>query len=113
MTPKLFETIKPLLQREFDPNETLKVLTYGENRMKYWCWGVSKKVNIENKGLLLKVSARRFKSYVLIALAWDDTYNVHLISSQGNVLKSFESVYFDILCETIDDEIERIPEYKD
>lgn len=113
MTTKLFEAIKPLLQREFDPNETLKVLTYGANRIKFWCWGVSKKINVENKGLLMKVNGRHFKSYVLIALAWDDTYTVHLISSHGNVLKSFENVYFDVLCETIDDEIERIPKYKD
>jgi hypothetical protein len=101
MTKKLFETINPLLQREFDPNETLKVITYGVNQIKFWTWGVSKKVNIENKGLLLKVSARRFKSYVLIVLGWDDTYTVHFISSQGNVLKTFENIYFDVLCETI------------
>lgn len=113
MTAKLFEAIEPLLQREFDPNETLQLLNYGANRVKYWCWGVSQKVNIKNKALLLKVNARRHKSYVLIVLAWDDTYTVHLLSSHGNVLKSFENVYFDILTETIDDEIERIPEYKD
>ena len=27
-------------------------------------------------------------------------------------LKTFENIYFDVLCETIDDEIERTPEYK-
>ncbi len=39
----------PLLQREFDMRETLQV--FNRNQPMYWSWGVSKKINISDKGL--------------------------------------------------------------
>lgn len=113
MTRKLIDTLKGLTKMEFNTTETLKQLTYGENVIRFWSWGVSQRINIENKGLLLKVNARRHKSYVFITLDFTDTYDVHIISNRGNILKSFDMVYFDMLTEIIDNEIERIPEYKD
>ena len=67
--------------------------------------------NIENKGLMFKVNGHHHKGYVLITLDWMDTYDVHLVTTHGNIVKSFEMVYFDMLVEIIDNNIERIEEY--
>lgn len=106
----VIEKSKDLLKDVLNPSETMEQLTYGNNKFRFWSWGVSKRVNVFNKGLLLYVNARRFKGYILIALDWSDTYDVHLITPRGKVVKSFEGVYFDVLNQTIDDEIENIPE---
>lgn len=106
---KIIETCKTLVKRDFDQKETIKVITY--NKTIYWSWGVSKLYNFEGKGLLLKVNGNHHKGYVLITLAWDDTYEVHIISTHGNVKSSHTDIYFDVLAETIDNLIERIPEY--
>lgn len=112
MTKKLIETLKALTKRQFNTNETIELLTYGDNRIKFWCWGVSERINFENKGLLLKVNARRHKGYVFITLDWNDTYSVSLISNTGKILKTFEMIYFDMLTDVIDSEIELVPEYQ-
>jgi hypothetical protein len=44
-------------------------------------------------------------------LGYDDTYKVHIVSTQGNVKDTYEGIYFDMLFETIDNRIERISEY--
>ena len=93
----------PLLQREFDPKETMRILTY--NKPIYWSWGVFTWYNIKNKGLLLKVSGRHHKGLVLITLAWNDTYTVQIINMRKVVLQTYEMVYFDNLVEVIDNRI--------
>jgi hypothetical protein len=103
------EILKPLCQREFDPNETLRVLRH--NQTIYWSWGVTKLVNVDNKGLLMKVNGHHHKGYVFVTLAYDDTYSVHIISTHGNVKQTFHMVYFDTLTEIIDNRIERIKDY--
>lgn len=111
MNAELRNVIKSKLKMEFNPSETLLLLA--QNRHKFWSWGVSNKVNIENKGLLLKVSGHHHKGYVLVTLAYDDTYTVDIVSTHGKVKDTYEMVYFDMLFETIDDRIERIAEYVD
>ena len=116
MTTKTYSTIKGLGKRPFNVNETLQLLKrYG---WKYLSWGVSKVAklgndNNEDNVLILKVNGHHFKGYVVITLDWDDTYNVDLVMTSGRIKKSFKDVYFDVLFETIDDEIERIEEYVD
>lgn len=105
-----FSKIEPLLKMEFDVRETLTVLKY-DIRV-FWSWGVSRLTNVHNKGLMFKVNGHHHKGYVLITLDWSDTYDVHLITTHGNIVKSFDMVYFDDLVEIIDSNIERIPEYK-
>ncbi len=98
-----------LYQREFDTNETLKVLTH--NKTIYWSWGVSKLFNCSNKGLFLKVNGHHHKQYVLITLSWDDTYKVDYLNRNLKVIDTQENLYFDQLVEFIDNRIERIGEY--
>ena len=104
------EILKPLCEREFNPKETLEVLKY--NRPIYWSWGVSNLINVENKGLLMKVRGHHHKGYVFITLGWDDVYKVHIISTRGNIKETFEGVYFDMLVEVIDNRIEKKENYK-
>src|ERR1035441_9388667 len=98
------EILKPLLEREFNYKETLQVLK--QNFMlRYACWGVSKVTlvghsqNGYSEGLMLKVNAHHHKSYVLITLAWDDTYCVYIISNRGAIKDTYKDVYFDDLVE--------------
>lgn len=106
---QIISAVSNKFEREFDANETMKVLTH--NLMTYLSWGVSKKFNISNKGLMLKVSGHHHKGWVLITLAWDDTYSVYIVSNKGEIKDEYKNVFFDELTELIDDRIERIEEY--
>jgi len=109
MTRKLIQLCRGLGEREFDTRETLQLLQGYQFR--FWSWGANGFTNLENKGLLFKVQGHHHKGYVLITLGYDDTYKVHIISTQGNVKDTYEGIYFDMLFETIDNRIERIEEY--
>mgnify|MGYP006273142027 FL=1 len=102
--------VKPALKLEFNPTETIQILM--ADRYKYFSWGVSSKYNIDNKGILLKVSGHHHKAYVLITLDWNDTYTVTLINNDGSVKTELAMVYFDMLADVIDGEIEYIDAYQ-
>lgn len=104
---ELYET---LVQREFNPNETLQVLQH--NKQIYWSWGVEKLVNYYDKALLLIVNGHHHKGVLVITLAWNDTYSFHLINDNGTIKETVTDVYFDELEERIDQKIEYINEYK-
>jgi len=108
---KIITAIKPLLEDklEFNPKETMGWLTY--NQPIFWSFGVSKTINLDNRGLLLRVSARRHKGWVLITLNGSDLYDVYLVNALGRVKKEIKDVYCDGLLDTIDNAIEKIPEY--
>ena len=106
---KIFEVCFPLLEREFDLKETMKVLSYDQRI--FFSWGVSKRINLNDKGLLLNVNGNHHKGSVLITLAWNDTYSVYIINNRGKILDEYKEVYFDVLTEMIDNRIERIKEY--
>jgi hypothetical protein len=110
MTRKLIEVLHSLKKMEFNVKETMSVLTY--NKPIYWSWGVSNITNIDNKGLVMKVNGHHHKGYVFITLDWSDTYIVHIISTHGNILNTYEMVYFDMLVEVIDNRIEKIADYQ-
>lgn len=69
-------------------------------------------VNIEDRGLLLKVRGNHHKGYVFVTLGYEDLYQVHIISTQGNIKESINGIFFDVLQGTIDSKVERIPEYR-
>lgn len=117
MTRKVIDLMNTLLKRDFNANETIaqlkmtkeltwKVLSWGAKD-----WGVLNGVPDSCKGMAFKVNARRHKGYVLIALNWDDTYEVHLVSTKGNLKHSMDNVYFDELTEKIDENIEKVDAY--
>jgi hypothetical protein len=107
---KLFQIVSEKTQREFDPNETLQWLI--TNPSIFWSWGVEKKINLYNKALLLKVNGHHFKGWVTIILAWDDTYSLYYINTNGTIKEEQHNVYNDMMRDVIDDRIERIADYK-
>ena len=68
-------------------------------------------VNVENKGLLMKVNGHHHKGYVFITLGYEDLHKVHIISTHGNVKQTIEGIFFDMLSEIIDNRIEKIKDY--
>ena len=103
------ELLQSVAQREFNLLETMKVLKHDIS--KYFSWGVSKLANFENKVLVMKVNGHHHKGYVFISLAWNDTYTVSIVTTHNNVKKTFTEVYFDMLADTIDKEIEYVKAY--
>lgn len=55
----LNETVKNLLLCEFNPNETLSVLR--SNPSIFMSWGVEKLVNVDGRGLMIKVNGHHHK----------------------------------------------------
>ena len=95
----------------FNVNETMQQLRYGYGKVKLMSWGARNFTNFENKGLLFRVSGFKHKGYVLITLAFDDTYTVHLLNMKCDVVKTMEMVYCDELNDIIDDFVEKVNEY--
>ena len=95
-----------LCKREFNTLETIQLL---KNKIEiFWSWGVSGLLNYNNKGLLFTVNGRYHKGYVFISLDFNDTYTVDIIDLKGNILNTYEMIYFDMLTETIDNRIETV-----
>jgi len=93
-------------------NTIKQQLTAGNvNTQKVWSWGANRWVGGANF-LQFKVQAHRHKGYVKITLNSMDTYDVQLISTHGNIKKGWNGLYFDQLTETIDNEIEKVENYK-
>ena len=102
---KKLEFLNSIGEREFDARETLKVLTH--NWAIYASWGVQGRPGFYNgKALVLNVNGRLHSGKVVITLAWDDTYTVRLVTNKYREIKKFEMVYFDVLTELIDNNIE-------
>ena len=91
---------------DFDVNETMAQLRSGGVNI-MMSWGFENPTNMNNKGLLFKVSGFIHKGYVLITLAFDDTYTVHLLDNKFNVIKTLEGVYCDELTDVIDSVVEK------
>jgi hypothetical protein len=106
-----FQALLDLLQREFDPRETLLLLKL--NQPRFMSWGVHNLVYLQNKALLFSVNGHHHKGKILITLAWDDTYSVTLINTKNNIKETFTEIYCDDLAEFIDHKIEYIPLYED
>ena len=105
----LFENalkIKALYLDTFNVSETMSQLKAG-GMLKLMSWGFKNPTNFENKGFLFRVSGLKHKGYVLITLAFDDTYTVHLLNLKCEVIKTMEMVYCDELTYKIDEAIEK------
>jgi hypothetical protein len=110
MTKKLFELVQTKYEREFNIAETMQVLK--ANFFIFASWGSKNFTNCENKGLLFMVNGNHHRGYVLITLAYNDTYTVYIINNRGRILNTYTEIYFDVLVETIDNRIEKIVAYK-
>ena len=95
----------------FNVSETMGQLKAGGVVM-MMSWGCRGFTNFGNKGLLFRVSGFKHKGYVLITLAFDDTYTIHLLTIQCEVVKTIENVYCDELTRRIDSEVEKVDNYE-
>lgn len=106
---KAWEVIQECGQRDFDPQETMHILT--ANKSIWWSWGVSTGIST-HKFLAFKVNGHHHKGWVVINLMWEDLYRVTLITTHGNIKNQSEGLYFDQLVEWIDEKVEKIKEYQ-
>lgn len=106
MTIKNAQKIGKLFLDTFNVNETMAQLKAG-GVQKMMSWGFRHPTNFENKGLLFRVSGLIHKGYVLITLDFNDTYTVHLLNLQCDIVKKIEMVYCDELTEKIDEAVEK------
>ena len=78
--------------------------------MVVWSWGFHKPVAIEN-GLQFKVTGFKFRGIVEVTYnEGHDLFDVRFLKS-NKVVKTVEGVFFDMLVDTIDDYVERTPDY--
>lgn len=97
-------------ERDFDPKETIKWLT--SNKIITMSWGYHQPTALMNSGLMFKVDGHHHKGWVLITLAWNDTYTLRFFSNQFNENKEkITDVYCDMLQEIVDNTIEKIGIY--
>ena len=76
-----------------------------------WSWGFHNPVAIEN-GLRFKVQGFKFRGVVSIVYnEGSDLFDVSFIKA-NKVVNTIEGVFFDMLVDTIDDYVERTPDYE-
>lgn len=117
MTTKIYEVSQTLVKMEFSTKEIQQFLR--AHGFRYFSWGCSHFWNIDGqgfgdgigKGLLMKVNGHHHKGYVLIVLDYSDTFDIYYISTHGNIVDEKHMIYIDMLFDTIDERIEKIPEY--
>jgi len=100
---------QPKNYREFYSMEEL-VRTIGRT-VKVWSWGANSWTKMNKALLRFKVQARRHRGHIYIAVNGLDLFDVWLTTLEGKIKKEFKDVYLEDLIDTIDNEIENIPEY--
>ena len=77
-----------------------------------WSWGFNTPVAIEN-GLMFKVQGFLFKGWVKVVYnEGADLFDVIFLSSKMEVKKEIEGVFFDMLVDVIDTNVEKTNDYK-
>lgn len=87
-----------------DPKYILTILRANINV--YWSWGTRGLVNLNGKGLRIRVSGIKHKGYVYIVLNGSDLFDVYLTTLQNKIKEILPDVYFDELQLRMDDAIE-------
>lgn len=79
--------------------------------MVMFSWGFHQPVAIEN-GLQFKVQGFKFRGIVEVVYnEGSDLFDVRFLKA-NKVVNTIEGVYFDMLVDTIDDYVERVPDYE-
>lgn len=98
--------------REFNPNEVHQII-----KSEFYIpmsWGyVNPSVVIKNKCFRFEVSGHHHKGFVYIVLNFMDYFDVYYTNKKNVVKKIQTDVFVGDLVEILDNDIERIPEYKD
>ena len=105
------EFLDTVIEREFIVSETEELLQR-TNRTVWFTWGVTNITYYASKALALWVTAHHHQGWVVVTLAWDDTYKYYLVNQDFTIKKKVSNVYFDDLQRSIDMDIEYIEDYK-
>ena len=91
-------------------NELEYLQNEGENK---WNHQISyyRKSKTEGDALALWVNGHHHTGWVVIVLAWNDTYTYYLVNKDFSIKKKVQEVYFDELQYKIDKDIEYINLY--
>ena len=116
------------MNNEIDYINTILNQLYAGGKMLVWSWGAHGFTRLDDITLTFKVNATRLKGYVYIRYCFgSDTYKImfsgHLPKFSNTdkakyeiinheKIKPLDDVYCEDMTRFIDDEIERIPEYK-
>ena len=78
--------------------------------MVVWSWGFHQPVAIEN-GLRFRVQGFKFRGVVEVVYnEGRDLFDVRFLKA-NKVVNTIEGLFFDMLVDTIDDYVERVPDY--
>lgn len=114
-TGQNIETILTQLSRESRdwPKESINEFIRAiARKVKVCCWA-SRNWTIASKNVLkFRVSAHRHKGYIYVRVNGADLFDIFLVSTTGKIKKVFTDIYVEDFIDTIDNEIERIPEYQ-
>jgi hypothetical protein len=76
-------------------------------------WGVSKFGALQgDTGIIFHVQGYKFNGWCKIVYdEGADLFNVSYLSNQGKIVNEQKGIYFDELVRTIDEEVEKTPDY--
>lgn len=71
-------------------------------------WGISKRIAIAGKLCIMKVNGMLHKGYVILSYnAGTDLFNVHIVTTHGNIKAQYNDIYLEDLVDVIDSEVEK------
>lgn len=77
-------------------------------------WGIRKRIVIADKLCIMKVNGLLHKGYVIISYnGGTDLFNVHIVSTRGNMKVEHHDIYLEDLVDVIDGEVERKNNWND
>jgi hypothetical protein len=80
--------------------------------MVVWSWGFNSPMALTN-GLQFKVQGFIFKGWVKITYnEGKDLFDISFLNYQMEITKKIEDVYFDMLVDVIDNEVEKVQNYE-
>jgi hypothetical protein len=91
---------------DFDTRKVVDLLK--KNPVMFLSWDV-RKVHITERQVALRVFGTRFKGWVLITMATDQTYCVEFYSSHGKLKHQYRNITDESITHTIDLRIEHLP----
>lgn len=77
-----------------------------------WSWGAHAWTKMNSHCLRFMVQGHHHKGHVYIVVNGDDLFDIYLTTSRGTIKHIMTDIYVDMLIETIDEKVERIPAYK-
>jgi len=78
-----------------------------------WSWGAHGWTNVEKKALRFRVSGNHFKGLIFIVVNGADLFDVYLTKgAKLEIVDTLNDVFIEDLIPTIDERVERLPEYR-